>query len=111
MTTADNHPQRYPTDLSDSQWYAVRTLLPRPTLRGRPRTADLRAIVNAIRYRRQTGCAWRMLPHDFPPWPTVYTYSKAWLENGLWQQIDQRLQQRQTADVQNQPEMSEPQVA
>ena len=63
----------YPTDLSDAEWRIIEPLLPRPsTRRGRPRVHSYREILNAIFYVLRTGGAWRMLPHDFPPWQTVY---------------------------------------
>ena len=63
----------YPTDLSDAEWQKIEPLVPKPkTNRGRKRKHPIREILNAIFYLLRTGCAWRMLPHDFPPWKTVY---------------------------------------
>ena len=64
--------KRYPTDLTDMEWQTVEPLLPRPGKTGRRRRVDLREVLNAIRYLARTGCGWRMLAHDFPPWQTVY---------------------------------------
>jgi transposase len=64
--------KRYPSDLTDKEWAAVAPLLPKVEPTGRPRTTDLREILNAIRYLVRSGCEWRMLPIHFPPWPTVY---------------------------------------
>lgn len=64
--------RRYPTDLTDVEWERIGPLLPKPAKRGRPPGVDLREVVNAIRYLARTGCGWRMLPKDFPPWQTVY---------------------------------------
>lgn len=69
---------RYPSDLSDRQWEAIRGLLRVERRSGRPRRIDLRDVVDGINYRWTTGCAWRMLPHDFPPWGTVYRYFRRW---------------------------------
>ena len=64
---------RYPSDLTDAQWCNIEELFPRPEgpKSGRPRTYPVREIVNAVFYLARSGCAWRMLPHDFPPWKTV----------------------------------------
>jgi putative transposase len=62
----------YATDLSDDEWALLRPLLPLAKPGGRPRSSDLRGIVDAIFYVRRSGCAWRLLPRDFPPWSTVY---------------------------------------
>ena len=64
--------RRYPTDLTDEEWERIRPLLPRPAKRGRRPGVDLREVLNAIRYMARAGAGWRMLPHDFPPWQTVY---------------------------------------
>ena len=62
----------YPSDLTDSQWRLIEPWLPEENNTGRRRVTSLREVVNAINYREQTGCSWRMLPHDFPNWGTVY---------------------------------------
>ncbi|MYE53725.1 MAG: transposase [Chloroflexi bacterium] len=64
----------YPSDLTDDQWKLLSPLLPASKPGGRPRTVDLREALNAILYVLRTGCALRMLPHDLPPWQTVYKY-------------------------------------
>ena len=66
--------QRYPTDLTDAQWAVLEPLIPAAKPGGRPRSADLRAIVDAILYHVRNGGTWRSLPHDYPPWKTVYHY-------------------------------------
>jgi putative transposase len=73
----------YPSDLTDAQWAILAPLLPPAKPDGRPRTTDLREVVDAILYLVRTGCAWRMLPHDFPPHGTVWCYYWTWRENGL----------------------------
>jgi putative transposase len=70
--------RRYPSDLSDAEWTLLAPLLPAAKPGGRPRSVDLRAVVNAISYWLRGGVAWRALPHDFPPWKTVYHYWRAW---------------------------------
>lgn len=77
----------YPTDLTDEQWNRLREMLPPPKPGGRPRAVDLRQVMNAMLYLERAGCAWRMLPHDFPPWQTVYTYFRNWRREGVWDQL------------------------
>lgn len=87
--------QAYPTDLNDTQWALIKPLFPqRKSARGRPRTWTLREIVNAIVYVVRSGCAWRLMPHDLPPWQTVYGYYWQWRNNGLWEQINAVLVQK-----------------
>src|ERR671916_80251 len=68
----------YLTDLSDAEWECIEGLLPTPENEGRPRLHSLREVLNAIFYVARSGCAWRLLPHDFPPWKTVYHYFRLW---------------------------------
>jgi putative transposase len=81
----------YPTDLTDSQWALLEPYFPSPSKEGRPRTIEPREICNAYWYLLRTGCAWRMLPHDFPTWETVYSQVRRWKESGVWEQVHQRL--------------------
>jgi putative transposase len=74
----------YPTDLTDEQWTVLEPLLPSAKAGGRPRKTDLRAVVNGLLYLNRSGCQWRMLPHDYPPWKTVYNYFRAWMDDGTW---------------------------
>jgi putative transposase len=77
----------YPSDLTDMQWHNIEHLFPPPKSGGRPRTYDNRDIVNAILYVTRSSCAWRMLPHDFPPWESVYGYFRRWRLAGIWKDI------------------------
>jgi putative transposase len=77
----------YPTDLSDAQWTRLRSYLPTPKAEGRPRTHSLREVLDAIFYVLKSGCHWRLLPHDFPPWSTVYYHFRRFRLNGLWSLI------------------------
>lgn len=80
----------YPSDLSDQQWALIEPLLPRVSQRrrpGRPRKIELREVVNALFYHAREGCTWRALPHDFPPWKTVYNYFQWWDWDGTWQKV------------------------
>jgi putative transposase len=86
----------YPSDLSDAEWQILEPLLPSSLQRkrGRPRTRDLRAILNAIFYVLRGGCAWRMLPRDFPPFQTAYYYLRKWRQDGTWEKIHEVLRDR-----------------
>jgi len=84
----------YPSDLSDTEWRIIGRLLPAAKRGGRPRTTDLRSVVNAIFYVLRSGCAWRMLPQDFPPFPTVYMYFKQWRDDGTWERVHDVLRDR-----------------
>ena len=84
----------YDSDLSDAEWAILKPLLPAAKPRGRPRTTELRAVVNALFYLLRTGSAWRLLPHEYPPWQTVYGYFRHWRETGLWEAIHRRLYRR-----------------
>jgi putative transposase len=84
----------YPSDLTDGRWDLIKSHLPAARIYGRPRTTDLREVVNAIFYRNRNGCTWRALPRDFPPWRTVYNYFIKWATDGTWQAINDALRQR-----------------
>jgi putative transposase len=83
------NPQRkpYPSDLSDAEWTILRPLLPQPKGFGHPVEVDFREILNGIFYVQRTGCQWEMLPHDLPPYSTVYRYFQKWQRKGIWQQM------------------------
>lgn len=84
--------QAYQTDANDKQWDLIESLLPQKhSKRGRPRTWPLREIVNAIFYIVRSGCAWRLMPHDLPPWQTVYGYYRQWRNEGIWEKINAAL--------------------
>ena len=97
--------QVYPTDLTTKEWHHIAGFFPAPRVRGRPRKWDLWQIVNAILYVTRTGCQWRMLPRDFPPWPTVYGYFWRWRQSGLWARLNTALVKtaRQQAGREPQP--------
>ena len=84
-------PQPYPSDLTDAQWVILKPLLPQDRHLGRPRKTGLRQIVDAILYRNRNGCTWRALPHDFPPWRTVYNYFQKWRDDGTWGEVNDAL--------------------
>ncbi|MBN3895995.1 MAG: IS5 family transposase [Nostoc sp. NOS(2021)] len=81
----------YPSNLTLEQWELLSGLIPKPKTGGRKRSVDMEAIVNAILYILCAGCAWRMLPKDFPKWKTVYHYFRQWRKDGTWLKIHERL--------------------
>jgi len=83
--------KRYPTDLTDNQWAVLEPLIPDAKPGGRPRKADKRRVVEAILYQLRAGSAWRLLPHDFPPWQTVYYYLRRWQAEGVWATVNHTL--------------------
>jgi putative transposase len=97
--------QPYPSDLTDAQWTLLESLWPPAPGGGRHRTVDLGAIVNAILSVDKNGCAWRALPHDFPPEGTVRHYFHGWRRTGVWERILDSLRQevRRQAGKENEP--------
>ena len=86
--------QNYPTDLNDTQWLKIRPYLPATAQTGRPREHSWRMILNSIFYILQSGCAWRMLPKEMPPWKTVYHYFRLWRNDGTWERINRLLREK-----------------
>jgi putative transposase len=84
----------YPSDVTDEQWALLEPLMPPAQTGGRPREVNLRAVVNALFYRNREGCSWRALPHDFPPWKTVYNYAQWWRWDGTWERMLTVLRER-----------------
>jgi transposase len=87
MAEIERKTKRYPTDLTEEEWSRIEPLLPRSAQTGRRREVDLREVLNAIRYLARTGCGWRMLPKDFPPWQTVYWWFRRFVRLLLFQTI------------------------
>ena len=79
---------RYASNTTDQEWAVIEPLLPPAADRGRTRETSLREVVNAVFYIAQSGCQWRLLPKDFPPFTTVQRYFYAWRDNGMWQTIN-----------------------
>jgi putative transposase len=75
----------YPSDLTDEQWELMQIVVPEAKPGGRPRSVDMREVINALLYINRSGCQWDMLPHDLPPKSTVYEYFAAWRDSGTWQ--------------------------
>jgi putative transposase len=84
----------YPSDLTDAQFARLAPLLPRARPGGRPRSVNLHDVVNGILYVNRTGCQWRQLPKDYPPWSTCYDYFRKWRQAGVWQQVNDALRAR-----------------
>lgn len=83
--------QLYPSDLTDREWEYIKRLIPAAKSGGRNRKTDMRLTINAIFYINRTGCQWRYLPREYPPWQTVYGYFRTWRITGVWEQIHDRL--------------------
>jgi transposase len=81
----------YPSDLTEGQWALIEPMIPAAAPGGRPRRAPKREIVEAILYLLRAGCSWRLLPHDFPPWQTVYYYLRRWEREGVWARVHHTL--------------------
>jgi putative transposase len=84
----------YDTDLSDAEWAILAPLLAPTTRRGRPRKHDLRQVLNAVLYVLRGGEPWRLLPHEFPPWQSVYDHFRRWRQRGTWRSINDALRTR-----------------
>jgi len=81
----------YATDLTDEQWDLLRPLLPAAKPGGRPRSVDLREVMNAILYLVRTGCSWRLIPHDLVPWGTAWAYFRRWRDDGTLERVHAEL--------------------
>jgi putative transposase len=84
----------YPTDLTDAEYRYLEPYLPLRSGTGRPRVHPLREILDAIFYVLRSGGAWRLLPHEYPPWKTVYHYFRTWRLNGMWERLNAGLRER-----------------
>src|SRR5215207_9398615 len=98
--------RRYPTDLSEKEWGLLEPYLPAPKWRGRPRLHSPRQILNAVFYVLKTGCQWRMLPREFPPWKTVFHYFRAWRLDGTWERLNRAMRERLRAQLGRNPQPS-----
>jgi putative transposase len=96
----------YPCDLTDAEWAHLVPLLPGPARRGRPRRWAVRLLVNAIFYVLRTGCAWRYLPREYPPWQTTYATVRRWRLMGVWQRIHEALRRAVRTQAARHPEPS-----
>ena len=96
----------YPTDLTDAEWGCLEPHLPAPRVTGRPRVYPLREILNAIFYVVRSGCSWRLLPHDFPPWRSVYHYFREFRLDGTWERMHTALRERVRVRLERNPQPS-----
>ena len=84
----------YPTDLTDGQWKILEPMIPPAKPGGRNRTTNIREVINAILYLTRGGIAWRLMPHEFPGWSTVYSYFRDWRRCGVWRKIHDALHEK-----------------
>jgi transposase len=84
----------YSTDLSAAEWLLIEPCIPPVKAGGRPALHTRREIVNALCYVLRAGCSWRLLPHDFPPWQTVYHYFRLWRDDGVFEQLNHELREQ-----------------
>jgi len=84
----------YPSDLSDAEWQVLSPLIPPAKFGGHPRIVDIRRILNGIFYLLRGGIGWRMMPHEYGPWSTVYAYFRKWRLDGTWERIHTWLRER-----------------
>jgi len=96
----------YPSDLTDVEWQLLEPLIPPGKPGGRPRTQDMREILNGIYYLLRSGCQWSMLPHDLPNHKTVYEYYSAWQRDGTWQRIHDTIRRQVRVSAGRDPEPS-----
>lgn len=96
----------YPSDMTDAQWQTIARLIPPAKPGGRPREVDMRGVVNGIFYITRGGCAWRMLPKEYPPWETVYYYFARFKRDGTWQKIHDTLRTRLRVQCGRKPQPS-----
>ena len=97
--------KQYPTDLSEQEWAKLETLL--PTMRmGRPRKYSHRQMLNALFYLLRSGCSWRLLPKEMPPWQAVYAYFRKLEREGVWIRINDALREMMRVHLNREPEAS-----
>jgi putative transposase len=96
----------YSTDLSDTEWGCIEPYLPPPSKRGRPKTHATREVLDAIFYVLKSGCPWRLLPRDFPPWETVYWWFGRWRADGTFERLNAALRERLRARLGRNPDPS-----
>ena len=84
----------YPSDVTNEQWSLIKAHIPPEKPGGRPRTVIMREVINGILYLNRTGCSWRMLPHDLPPWGTVHYYYRRFRREDIWPKIHNRLREQ-----------------
>lgn len=98
--------QAYPTDLNDTEWSVLAPYFSEEQTTGRPREWAWREILDGIFYITRSGCAWRLLPHDLPPWKTVYHYFRLWRKDGTWVKMNTDLREALREKEGRQPQPS-----
>lgn len=98
----------YATDITDVQWAELAPRLAQGDGPGRPRTVDVRHVLNALLYKNRTGCQWRNLPTEFPPKSTLWDYLQKWIADGTWMHINDLLRQevRETLERDREPQIA-----
>jgi putative transposase len=96
----------YPTDLSDAEWSCLKPHLSISKAIGRPPIHSRREVLDAVFYVLRSGCPWRLLPHDFPPWKTVFHYFRAWRIDGTWERMNRAIRERLRVRLKRNPEPS-----
>lgn len=96
----------YPSDLTDAEWHWIKDIIPPETGGGRHRDTDMRQVVNGILYLLRSGCSWRMLPKDFPPYTTVYEYYSLWRKDGTVIRLHDTLRRQVRVESGRDPEPS-----
>jgi putative transposase len=96
----------YPTDLSNAEWSFLEPHLPTPKATGRPRIHSSHEILDAIFYVLKSGCPWRLLPHDYPPWKTVFHYFRIWRIDGTWERMNRAIRERLRVGLKSNPQPS-----
>jgi putative transposase len=93
----------YPSDLTEQEWAILEPLIPPAKGGGHPRTTDMREVLNALFYVDRTGCQWRALPHDFPPWSTVWSSFRTWRNDGTWKRMHTALREKTRVSMGREP--------
>jgi putative transposase len=96
----------YQTDLSDAEWSCIEPHLPVPNAPGRPRVHTLRETLDAVFYILRSGCAWRLLPHEFPQWKSIHHYFRTWRLDGTFERVHAALRKRVRVRMDRDPEPS-----
>lgn len=96
--------QSYSSDLNEAEWAILAPLIPAPLPGGRPAKWERREIVNAILYVLRSGCAWQLLPHDFPPYQTVFYYFRRWQRAGIWAKVNTALRENLRVQLGREPQ-------
>jgi putative transposase len=103
---AESTKRLYPSDLTDAEWHWIEGFIPPEVGGGRHRDTDMRAVVNGILYLLRSGCSWRMLPKEYPPWQTVYEYFSRWRKNGTLTRMHDALRREVRVEAGREPEPS-----